>query len=134
MKSLYERAPWSRGNLPAVAGAVLVLLSVIAPWFYSENHMARRYVSGGEIALNIFSGAEPIPVIASLSVFAVGAVALYVLLSKSAVLARLFALSAAAFFLVSIVLLPVPLSQVWAGAWTACAGLALIALSPRQHG
>jgi hypothetical protein len=133
IKSLYERAPWGKSNFPGVVGATLILLSCIVPWFYSEFPSSRRYFPGGEIALNLFSGTEPVPSFASLCIYFIVAVALYMLLSKGAVLARILSLVGLALYVFSLVILPVPLAQVWAGAWMAGAGLLLIAASPHMR-
>jgi len=133
IKTLYERAPWGRGNFPGVTGAALILVSCSVPWFYSEFAASRRYFAGGEIALNLFRGTNPIPGIASLAIFYMSAVALYMLIARDAVLARILALVGLALYGFGVFMLPVPLSQVWAGAWMAGAGLVLVAASPHAH-
>ena len=117
------------GNIIAVSGAGIILLSFLMPWFYGSYAQSRIYVSAATLIADMLYGLSRINFITAATLIYLVLVSLYTLCAKKPSKAPLLSLFGILFLSITIYLMPVEFKNLSAGVYFAHAGLLLIALS-----
>lgn len=71
-KKWYERfisfSTWKSTNLIEISGSLLIIISLVLPWFYGNFRFSRKSLAGAEIIFNALFNGATYPVIALLTV------------------------------------------------------------------